>query len=181
LHVPSLLGSGGCLGKDATLREAADSARLSDPVGVAAVTGDQASAPTGLITGPLDGYDYLTFVVVIIAVVAGFYIIIQIGGLPGKLAERRHHPHAETVKILGWAGLFTALPWIHALIWAFHDSLTIDIRKIPEREQEAIDAVATALRGEQVPHAETGAAREDAPGGAGPGGTPAPGTPPTRG
>jgi hypothetical protein len=147
------------------------------------VTGDQADAPTGLITGPLDGYDYLTFVILLIAVIAGFYIIIQIGGLPGKLAERRHHPHAETVKILGWVGLFTALPWIHALIWAFHDSLTIDIRKIPEREQDAIDAVATALRGEQVSR-ETGAAEVPQgrpPSGAGPSGSQAPGTPPARG
>lgn len=85
----------------------------------------------GLITGPLDGYDYLTFLFILLALVAGFYLLIQIGGLPGKLAERRNHPHAESVKIVGWIGLFTVFPWIHALIWAYHDSLTIDVRKFP--------------------------------------------------
>lgn len=97
------------------------------------------SQSEGLITGPLDGYDYLTFVVGIIAIVALFYFIIQIGGLPGKLAERRNHPHADSVKLLGWIGLFTALPWIHALIWSFHDSLTIDIRRFPKEEREAVE------------------------------------------
>lgn len=85
----------------------------------------------GLVTGPLDGYDYLTFLFLLLAIVAGFYVLIQIGGLPGKLAERRNHPHAESVKIVGWIGLFTVFPWIHALIWAYHDSMTIDVRKFP--------------------------------------------------
>ncbi len=143
------------------------------------MTGGQASEPTGLITGPLDGYDYLTFVVLIIGVVAAFYVIIQLGSLPGKIAERRNHPHADTVKILGWAGIFTALPWIHALIWAFHDSLTIDIRKIPEREQEAIDAAVTALGGKVRPPDET-VRPKGAPGSAVPGGSPGPGIPPAQ-
>jgi Protein of unknown function (DUF3302) len=84
-----------------------------------------------IVTGPLDGYDYLTFVFLVLAIIAFFYAVIQIGGLPGKLAERRNHPHAESVKIVGWIGLFTVFPWIHALIWAYHDSLTIDVRKFP--------------------------------------------------
>lgn len=96
-----------------------------------------------LITGPLDGYDYLTFVVLVIGIVAVFYAIIQLGSLPGKLAERRKHPHAESVKLLGWVGLFTALPWIHALIWAFHDSITVDVRKFPELHPDAASEAAS--------------------------------------
>jgi Protein of unknown function (DUF3302) len=84
-----------------------------------------------IITGPLDRYDYLTFIFLVLVIVAFFYALIQIGGLPGKLAERRNHPHAEAVKIVGWIGLFTVFPWFHALIWAYHDSLTIDVRKFP--------------------------------------------------
>jgi hypothetical protein len=119
-----------------------------------------------LITGPLDGYDYLTFVVVLIGIVAIFYAIIQIGGLPGKIAARRKHPHADTVKLLGWVGLFTALPWIHALIWAFHDSITVDVRKFPELHP---DAAAEAASGTPAAApAGTGAAA-GTPGG---GGTP---------
>ncbi len=93
----------------------------------------------GLITGPLDQYDYLTFAFLVVAIVGFFYVLIAIGGLPGKLAERRHHPHAESVKLMGWIGLFTVFPWVHALIWAYHDSLTIDVRKFPGKPGEEPD------------------------------------------
>ncbi|MCG6856555.1 MAG: DUF3302 domain-containing protein [Salaquimonas sp.] len=91
-----------------------------------------------LITGPLDVYDYITFAFLVVAVIAFFYVLVTIGGLPGKLAERRHHPHAESVKIVGWIGLFTVFPWIHALIWAYHDSLTIDVRTFLGREGDRL-------------------------------------------
>jgi hypothetical protein len=92
-----------------------------------------------LITGPLDVYDYLTFLVLIVAIVAFFSIFVFIGGLPGKIAMKRRHPHAESVKIMGWAGFLAVVPWIHSFIWAFHDSLTVDIRRYPEAEKKAID------------------------------------------
>ncbi|POF30585.1 DUF3302 domain-containing protein [Roseibium marinum] len=84
-----------------------------------------------LIDFELDTYDYLTFLILVLIIVAFFYAMITVGGLPGKLAEKRNHPHAESVKLGGWIGLFTVFPWIHALIWAYHDSLTVDIRKHP--------------------------------------------------
>jgi Protein of unknown function (DUF3302) len=96
-----------------------------------------ADAP--FIPGPLDIYTYLMFGFLVLAVVAFFSIIIWVLGLPGKIAIQRHHPHAETVKIMGWAGALAVVPWIHAFIWAFHDSLTIDIRRFPKAEEEAID------------------------------------------
>lgn len=88
-----------------------------------------------LIDFKLDGYDYLTFFIGVLAVIAFFYVMITLGGLPGKLAEKRKHPHADSVKLGGWIGLFTVFPWIHALMWAYHDSLTIDIRKLPKESQ----------------------------------------------
>lgn len=88
-----------------------------------------------LIDFKLDGYDYLTFFIGVLAVIAFFYVMITLGGLPGKLAKKRKHPHADSVKLGGWIGLFTVFPWIHALMWAYHDSLTIDIRKLPKESQ----------------------------------------------
>jgi hypothetical protein len=40
---------------------------------------------------------------------------------------------------MGWAGFLVVIPWVHALIWAFHDSLTIDIRRFPAEEKDAIE------------------------------------------
>ncbi len=121
-----------------------------------------------LVTGPLDGYDYVTFLFLLLAIVAGFYLLVQIGGLPGKLAERRNHPHAESVKIVGWIGLFTVFPWIHALIWAYHDSLTIDVRKFPGTKNhfpdppdaEAIEPPVTVLQ-DQSAEKDQPASREN--------------------
>ncbi|MCP4328904.1 MAG: DUF3302 domain-containing protein [Alphaproteobacteria bacterium] len=87
----------------------------------------------------VDSWDYLTFGVLVLILIAFMMIFIYIGGLPGKIAMRRRHPHAETVKLMGWIGLFAVLPWIHAFIWAFHDSLTIDVRRFPKEEAKAID------------------------------------------
>ena len=77
-------------------------------------------------------WDYWTFAFLLVAIIAFFYAVIQIGGLPGKIAERHHHPRAEAVKIVDWIGLFTVFPWIHAIIWSIHDGLTIDVRTMPK-------------------------------------------------
>lgn len=87
-----------------------------------------------LIDFPITGYDYLTFLFLIILIVVFFYVLIQIGSLPGKIAERRNHPHAEAVKIVGWIGLFTIFPWIHAIIWALHEATLVDVRSMPDSD-----------------------------------------------
>jgi hypothetical protein len=42
-------------------------------------------------------------------------------------------------------------PWIHALIWAFHDSVTVDIRRFPRQTQEATEAEIARLKAEDAP------------------------------
>src|SRR6187551_1123617 len=51
----------------------------------------------------------LVFVVVVI-----FYGIIAIHDIPARIAETRHHPHADAIHAAGWVSLFT----LHAL-WPF--------------------------------------------------------------
>ncbi|MCB1496998.1 MAG: DUF3302 domain-containing protein [Bauldia sp.] len=99
----------------------------------------QVPADTSLISSAFDTYDYLAFIFLLVAIVAIFSLIIWVLGLPGKIAIQRRHPHAETVKLMGWAGALAVIPWIHSFIWAYHDSITVDIRRFPEEEKEAID------------------------------------------
>ncbi|MEM6462706.1 MAG: DUF3302 domain-containing protein [Pseudomonadota bacterium] len=87
-----------------------------------------------LIDWSLTGWDYLTFLFLLVLIIAFFYVLIQLGGLPGKIAERRNHPHAEAVKITGWIGLFTIFPWIHAIIWAMHEATLVDVRAMPDTD-----------------------------------------------
>lgn len=108
-----------------------------------------------LIDFELDHYDYLTFVILILVVIAFFYVMVTLGGLPGKLAEKRNHPHAESVKLGGWIGLFTVFPWIHALIWAYHDSMTVDVRKLPKNtDMEPEDGTAREAGEKLAPEAD---------------------------
>lgn len=107
--------------------------------------------PDGLISGSLDTYDWLMIVFVIVAIVAFFVVILYVLALPGKIAISRNHPHAETVKLMGYLGAAPVLPWIHAFIWAFHDSVTVDVRRFPKEEQATIEAEIAKLKAEDAP------------------------------
>ncbi|MEM7170258.1 MAG: DUF3302 domain-containing protein [Pseudomonadota bacterium] len=108
----------------------------------------------GSALGSLDTYDYLTFVFLVIVAIAFFSIAMFILGLPGKIAIKRRHPHAEGVKLMGWAGFLAVIPWIHALIWAFHDSVTVDVRRFPNDEKKEVEAQIKRLSGEKTEIAE---------------------------
>ena len=86
----------------------------------------------------LDLWDYLTFASLAIMAIAAVIVIVFMGSLPGRIAIARKHPDAEAVKIMGWTGLFFAVPWIQAFGWAFKPTNVIDVRYFPKQEQENI-------------------------------------------
>jgi len=97
----------------------------------------------------LDFWDVMTFIALLI-LLAGFTVIfVWFISLPGKLAIKRKHPHAEAVKLMGNLGFLGGIPWLHALMWSIHDSVTIDIRRLPKEERDHIEAEIAALRGEE--------------------------------
>jgi hypothetical protein len=84
----------------------------------------------------LDFWDYVTFTVIALSIIAFLIILFWIASLPGKIAIKRNHPEAEAVKMLGWAGFLAIVPWIQAFIWAFKPTDVIDIRRFPKEEAE---------------------------------------------
>lgn len=98
----------------------------------------------------LDFYDYLTFAVILLLMVAAVIAAVVILGLPGKIALARKHPDAEAVNLMGWAGALAVVPWIKAFIWAFMPTDVIDIRRFPQEEQLAIDKENARLSGKPV-------------------------------
>lgn len=80
-------------------------------------------------------WDYATFVVLVVVIVAGTVFFIWVAGLPGRIAIARRHPEAEAVKLMGWAGFLPVVPWIQAFIWAFKPTNVVDIRNFPKAEQ----------------------------------------------
>jgi hypothetical protein len=100
-----------------------------------------------LLSRPLDGYDYLTLAALILLLLAVMGLVLFVMGLPGKIAIKRNHPHAEAVNVMGWMGFLAVVPWVHAFMWAFHDSVTIDLRRFPEEERDAIRKEISRLGG----------------------------------
>jgi hypothetical protein len=58
--------------------------------------------------------NYFALGLLVFVVVAIFYGIIAIHDIPARIAETRHHPHADAIHAAGWVSLFT----LHAL-WPF--------------------------------------------------------------
>src|SRR5215469_6892111 len=98
----------------------------------------------------LDIWDYLTFLVLLIAISPFIALVIFILGLPRRIAVSRRHPEAEAVNIMGWAGAFAVLPWIRAFIWAFKPTEVIDIRYLPEATRRETELVIAKLRGKSA-------------------------------
>lgn len=96
-------------------------------------------------------YDWLTFLALLIVLAAATAVFVWIITLPGRLAIKRQHPHAEAVKLMGNLGFLAVVPWMHALIWAIHDSVTIDIRRLPAEEREHIRKEIERLGGKVEP------------------------------
>lgn len=110
-----------------------------------------------LLSRPLDGNDFLAFGALVLMLVALMALVLFIMGLPGQIALKRNHPHAEAVKIMGWMGFLAVVPWVHAFMWAFHPSVTVDLRRYPEEEREAIRLEMARLKGQPLePSAKDG-------------------------
>lgn len=95
---------------------------------------------SSLVGFDVDIWDYLTFLTILLCIVAVIFFWIFLAGLPGRIALARKHPEAEAVKLLGFVGLLpTIYPWMQALMWAFKPTDKIDIRRFPKAEAKAID------------------------------------------
>jgi Protein of unknown function (DUF3302) len=63
--------------------------------------------------------NYFALGLLIFVVVVIFYGIIAIHDIPAKIAEQRHHPHADAIHAAGWVSLFTLhVLWPFLWIWA---------------------------------------------------------------
>jgi len=96
-------------------------------------------------------WDYITFLSLAVLVSGGLVGVVLIASLPGRIAIARNHPDAEAVRIMGWAGLLFAVPWIQAFIWAFKPTDIVDIRRFPAEERREVAEEIAKLRGDAPP------------------------------
>ena len=57
--------------------------------------------------------------VLLFAMAAFVFVVVVLGGLPGKIARERNHHQADAINVCGWAGLATGVFWLVALVWAY--------------------------------------------------------------
>ncbi len=61
-------------------------------------------------------------------------LLIWLGGMPGKIAKRHHHPQAAAIEICGWLGiLLGGIGWPIAMVWAFTNPVSIAVQPVEPR------------------------------------------------
>jgi hypothetical protein len=65
------------------------------------------------------GLNYFSLGLLIFVILLVFYGLVAIHDIPARIAESRHHPHADAIHAAGWVSLFTLhVLWPFLWIWA---------------------------------------------------------------
>jgi hypothetical protein len=68
----------------------------------------------------IDAFDIIAFVVFAVLLAVGVILVVTLGQLPGRIAQKRGHSQAAAINVAGWLGVATlGLLWPLALVWAF--------------------------------------------------------------
>jgi hypothetical protein len=74
----------------------------------------------------IDAFDVMAFAVFGVLLVVAVILVVTVGQLPGRIAQKRGHPQAAAITVAGWLGVATlGLLWPLALIWAFLKPLPV--------------------------------------------------------
>ena len=69
----------------------------------------------------IDGPTYFAWFVLALLFLVAVGVIVWLGSLPGKIAQRRQHPQADAINALSWFGLLMGgLGWVIAFVWALY-------------------------------------------------------------
>jgi hypothetical protein len=79
----------------------------------------------------IDIFDIIAFVVFAVLLLVAVIMVVTLGQLPGRIAQKRGHPQAAAISVAGWLGIATlGLLWPVALIWAFLKPISV----VPRQE-----------------------------------------------
>jgi hypothetical protein len=77
----------------------------------------------------IDVFDIMAFAVFGVLLAVLVIIVVTLGQLPGRVAQRRGHPQATAIKVTGWLGVVLLVLWPLALIWAFLRPLAAETKQ----------------------------------------------------
>jgi hypothetical protein len=84
------------------------------------------------------------FIILFVLTMVLGLVFIAIGGMPGRDARKRGHPHAEAIALLGWLGLpLGVFGWLVAMVWARVEMGPIKVIRVAAPEEVGDDAQTT--------------------------------------
>lgn len=82
----------------------------------------------------IDFFDILAFIVFAVLIAVAVILVVLLGQLPGRIAQKRGHPQAAAINVAGWLGLATlGILWPIAFIWAFLKPISFTTTKQEDR------------------------------------------------
>ncbi len=75
--------------------------------------------------GTMAVIDYFAWFVLIVIVVSVVWVFVALAKLPGQIAAKNKHPHADAINAAGWLGMLLSLGafwlsvvWALAVVWS---------------------------------------------------------------
>lgn len=88
----------------------------------------------------------VALVVIVALVFLALFVLVDLAGLPGRVAHSRGHPQAEAVKMAGILGMLSGIMWLLALVWAYYrPKAKVHATSDPSQEVAALKARITDL------------------------------------
>jgi uncharacterized membrane protein len=96
--------------------------------------------------GTMTGIDYFAWFVLIVIVVSVVWVFVALAKLPGQIAAKNKHPHADAINAAGWLGMLLSLGvfwlsviWALAVVWS-------RMKPVESGESDADDAARLRAR-----------------------------------
>jgi hypothetical protein len=106
--------------------------------------------------------DVLAIIVLIIVPVAAIVLFWLVHILPEKIAEKRHHPQKESIKVLCLLSLvFGGMLWPIAWLWAYTRPVLFKAAYGVEKHEEYFEELGERARSGQLPREEIVHLREE--------------------
>ena len=91
-------------------------------------------------------FDIFALIVFSVLIAFVIWLVVKLGPLPGTIAQKRGHPQADAIRVLGWIGVITlGLAWPIALVWAYTRSGDQQVVQLSDRVVE-LEAKLAALQ-----------------------------------
>ena len=99
--------------------------------------------------------DVAALLILAIVVVAVISLLVAVAIVPGRIAQRRHHPQTDAIRMTGYLGILFAPLWLLALIWAYTRPGTFEMESAVAGVNDRLASLEARVGARHEIHAET--------------------------